>query len=257
MPTPRSPRTKAATPLAMRIDILTIFPAMFGPVLGSSMLKLAQERQGIRIAAHDLRDYTHDKRRTVDDRPYGGGPGMVMRPEPIFEAVEAIEAQAHPAGERGSCEIVLMSPSGARLTQTLAASLSHREHLLLVCGHYEGVDDRVRQGLIDREVSIGDYVLTGGELPAMVVVDAVVRLIPGVLGDAESTADESFNGGLLEYPQYTRPAVFRGMAVPEVLRTGNHRQVATWRRMQALAKTAAERPDLLAGNTEQRKESTR
>jgi tRNA (guanine37-N1)-methyltransferase len=236
----------------MRIDILTIFPEIFAPVLGSGMLKLAQERQGVAFAVHNLRDYTHDKRRTVDDRPYGGGPGMVMRPEPIFEAVEAIEAAVHKDRGRGGCEIVLLSPSGERLSQPLAQALSQREHLMLICGRYEGVDARVRQALVDREVSIGDYVLTGGEVPAMVLVDAVVRLVPGVLGDDESATDESFSQGLLEYPQYTRPAVFRGIAVPDVLRTGNHRQVATWRRMQALAKTAAERPDLLADTQEQR-----
>ncbi|MBI3324172.1 MAG: tRNA (guanosine(37)-N1)-methyltransferase TrmD [Candidatus Omnitrophica bacterium] len=237
----------------MRIDLLTIFPEMFPAVLGASILQRAQDKGLVQIAVHDLRDYTHDKRRTVDDRPFGGGPGMVMKAEPIFEAVDAIEAYRHPAAggrrDRSGCQVILTAPQGERLTQALARELAGLSHLLLVCGHYEGVDERIRSRLVDRDLSIGDYVLTGGELPAMVMVDAVVRLIPGVLGHEESTREESFSGGLLEYPQYTRPVVFQGMAVPEVLRSGNHEEIATWRKLQALARTAKHRPDLLQQET--------
>ncbi len=239
----------------MRIDVVTIFPDMFGPVLGSSILKRARDVGAVDIVVRNLRDYTHDKRRTVDDRPYGGGPGMVMRPEPLFEAVEAIQS-ACPAKDAQRCEVVLLSPSGEPFTQALAKTLAGREHLVLLCGHYEGVDARVRQRLVQREVSIGDYVLTGGEIPAMAVVDAVARLLPGVLGDAASVVDESFSDGLLEYPQYTRPAVFRDMAVPDVLLTGNHRDVATWRKLQAVAKTLAQRPDLLENGSREAKDTT-
>ena len=233
----------------MQIDIVTIFPEMFPAVLGASILQRAQDKALAQIAVHNLRDCAHDKRRTVDDRPYGGGPGMVMKPEPIFEAVEAIEARRHPANgstlHRSGCQIVLTAAQGERFTQSLAKELAGLSHLLLVCGHYEGVDERVRERLVDREISIGDYVLTGGELPAMVVVDAVVRLLPGVLGDEQSAHEESFTSGLLEYPHYTRPEVFRGMDVPEILRSGNHEQIATWRKLQALERTARQRPDLL------------
>ena len=233
----------------MQIDIVTIFPEMFPAVLGASILQRAQDKALAQIAVHNLRDCTHDKRRTVDDRPYGGGPGMVMKPEPIFEAVEAIEARRHPANgstlHRSGCQIVLTAAQGERFTQSLAKELAGLSHLLLVCGHYEGVDERVRERLVDREISIGDYVLTGGELPAMVVVDAVVRLLPGVLGDEQSAHEESFTCGLLEYPQYTRPEAFRGMDVPEILRSGNHEQIATWRKLRAVERTARQRPDLL------------
>jgi len=228
----------------MIVDILTIFPDMFPAVLGASILQRAQDKGLAEITVHDLRHHTHDKRRTVDDRPYGGGPGMVMKPEPIFEAVEAIEAARH-ASRRDGCQIVLTAAPGERFTQEVAKELSGLSHLLLVCGHYEGVDERVRAGLVDRELSIGDYVLTGGELAAMVVVDALVRLLPGVLGDELSAQEESFTSGLLEYPQYTRPELFRGMEVPEVLRSGNHEQIAAWRKLQALARTTKQRPDLL------------
>jgi tRNA (guanine37-N1)-methyltransferase len=231
----------------LHVDVLTIFPEMFAPVTGSSILKQAQAKGLVQIDVHNLRDYTHNKRRTVDDRPYGGGPGMVMKPEPIFEAVEAIEATCHSPGKprsRPGCQIVLTAPQGQRLTQALAQELSMLSHLVILCGHYEGVDERIRQALVDREISIGDYVLTGGELPAMVVMDCVVRLIPGVLGHEHATIEESFSAGLLEYPHYTRPPVFRGMAVPEVLRCGNHEQIATWRKLHALARTLSQRPDL-------------
>ena len=244
----------------MQIDVVTIFPDMFAPVLGVSMLKLAQEKGRVRVMLHDLRDYTHDKRRTVDDRPYGGGPGMVMKPEPIFAAIEAIDARCSstpstetPEGRVGrakrGCHVVLMAPTGVRLTQALASELSQLQHLIIICGHYEGVDERIRQALVDREISIGDYVLTGGELPAMVLIDSVVRLLPGVLGHHDATREESFVSGLLEYPQYTRPPVFRGMEVPEPLRSGHHRHVERWRKLQAVARTLRDRPDLLHDHT--------
>ena len=243
----------------MRIDVITIFPAMCAPVIGQSILQRAQEQGRVTIEVHDLRDYTHDKRRTVDDRPYGGGPGMVMKPEPIAEAIAAIESRRHgsTARPRPGCQVVLMGPGGSRLTQSAAKALSQLEHLLIVCGHYEGVDERVRQTLIDREMSIGDYVLTGGELPAMVLVDAVVRLIPGVLGHEDATVEESFNptggyrNGLLEYPQYTRPLSFQGMEVPDVLRSGDHERISTWRKLKAFARTLTHRPDLITPSHEE------
>ena len=231
----------------MQIDVVTIFPEMFAPVLGASILKRAQDRGVVQIQLHNLRDYTADKRRTVDDRPYGGGPGMVMKPEPIFHAIEAIEASHHvPPTTRttSQCRVTLMAPQGVPLTQSLAKELSGLSHLVILCGHYEGVDERIRQALVDQEISIGDYVLTGGELPAMVLIDGVVRLLPGALGHEAATQEESFENGLLEYPQYTRPPVFRSMEVPAVLRTGNHQQVKTWRKLQALARTLTWRPDL-------------
>ena len=234
----------------LHVDIVTIFPEMFPGVLGCSMLKRAQDAGLASIAVHDLRDYTTDKRRTVDDRPFGGGPGMVMKPEPIFAAVEAIEARRHPGATTrpAGCRIVLMAPQGQRLTHSVASELSGASHLLIICGHYEGVDERIRQALVDEEISIGDYVLTGGELPALVLADAVVRLIPGVVGHADATADDSFAHGWLEYPQYTRPVAFRGMAVPQELRGGDHQRVDTWRKLRAFARTATHRPDLLKLN---------
>ena len=235
----------------MQIDVVTIFPEMFPPVVGSSILQRAQDQGLMRIVIHNLRDATHDKRRTVDDRPYGGGPGMVMKPEPIFEAVDAIEAHQHRNGQRSAedCQVILMAAQGAPLTQAMAHELSRIQHLVIICGHYEGVDERVRQLLVHREISIGDYVLTGGEVPAMVLIDSVTRLIPGVLGHEQSTVEESFSDGLLEYPQYTRPPSFRGVEVPEVLRSGNHEQVTAWRKRHALAHTLKQRPDLLEHRT--------
>ena len=230
----------------LTIDVVTIFPEMFGPVVGNSILKRGQESGRIAIAIHNLRDYTHDKRRTVDDRPYGGGPGMVMRPEPIFEAVEAIERRRHRGRKRSAaqCRIILMAPQGKPLTQAAAKRLSRVKHLIVICGHYEGVDERVRARLADQEISIGDYVLTGGELPAMVLMDCVARLVPGVVGHQDAMVEESFSDGWLEYPHYTRPVEFRGMQVPDVLRSGDHQAVARWRKSQAVARTLAERPDL-------------
>ncbi len=223
----------------MRIDVITIFPAMFSPVLNESIIQRAQDAGLLDIRVHDLRAYTHDKRRTVDDRPYGGGPGMVMKPEPLFEAVEAIRPQAS-----AGCTI-LMSPQGERLTPVLAKKLASMQRLIVVCGRYEGVDDRVREGLADRSVSIGDYVLTGGELPAMVLIDCVARYIGGVIGNEKATEEESFSNGWLEYPQYTRPPEYRGMKVPEVLLSGSHEEIAKWRHKQAVARTQAARPDLV------------
>lgn len=237
----------------MRIDVITIFPEMFPAVLGTSMLKRAQEQKLLDITVHDLRKYTHDKRRTVDDRPYGGGPGMVMKPEPVFEAVEDLKQQMcseHPASAASGprCQAILMSPAGERLSSAVAEQLAAIQHLILICGHYEGIDERV-QAVISRSVSIGDYVLTGGELPAMVLIDAVARFIPGVIGHTQATTEESFTGGLLEYPQYTRPPVFRGMAVPEILRSGDHQRISAWRRLQSIVRTAIGRPDLVPTNS--------
>ena len=226
----------------MRIDILTLFPEMFTPVLGASILKRAQDAGRLRVGVHDLRRWTHDKRRTVDDRPYGGGPGMVMKVEPIAEALQDLR---RPCRAHRSCQTILMSPQGERLSSALAEELAAVEHLILVCGHYEGVDERVRRALVDRSVSIGDYVLTGGELPAMVLMDCAARFIPGVIGHAEATAEESFKDGWLEYPQYTRPPVFKKLRVPAVLRSGDHARVARWRKRQSVARTKAARPDLL------------
>jgi len=224
----------------MRVDILTLFPRMFEPVLAESMLRIAQEKGAVSIHVHDLRPFGEGKRRSVDDRPYGGGPGMVLMCGPVFRAVEAVEALA-----QGRARRILMSPQGVPLTQDLARQLASEERLLIVCGHYEGYDERIALGLEALEVSIGDYVLTGGELPAMVLVDAVVRLIPGVLGDRASSERDCFTGGLLGYPQYTRPRVFRGMAVPDVLLSGDHERIARWRYEHSRLRTAQRRPDLL------------
>jgi tRNA (guanine37-N1)-methyltransferase len=220
----------------MKIDVLTLFPGMFAGPLDESIVQRARETGRLTLAFHNLRDYTHDRHRTVDDKPFGGGPGMLLKPEPIFEAVECL------AGER--TRTVLLAPTGRKLTQVIVQELAAAEHLLLVCGSYEGFDERVRQALADDEISIGDYVLTNGALPAMVVIDAVARLLPGVLGDAASPVDESFSRGLLEYPQYTRPAEYRGLKVPEVLLSGDHAAIARWRAEQARRRTSECRPDL-------------
>ena len=234
----------------MQIDVITIFPEMFPPILGTSILKRAQERGRLRVNVHNLRDYTHDKRRTVDDRPYGGGPGMVMKPEPIFEAVDAIRRSCtrHAQTPRTGCQTILMSPQGERLSQSLAKQFATAHHLIVICGHYEGVDERVKRALVNRSVSIGDYIVTGGELPAMVLIDCLARFIPGVIGHARATEEESFAAGWLEYPQYTRPPVFRQMAVPEILRSGDHHRIARWRTLQSVATTLAIRPDLVRTN---------
>ena len=221
----------------MEIDVLTLFPRVLAGPVEESILGRAQESGRVQIRVHDLRDFTHDKHRVVDDRPYGGGPGMLLKPEPIFEAVEKLQ-------RADSC-VVLMTPQGARFTQARAQALAGKPHLIIVCGHYEGVDERVRQGLVHEETSIGAYVLTNGALAAAVEVDAVVRLIPGVLGHEQGAADDSFASGLLEGPQYTRPPEFRGLGVPAVLLSGDHAAIVRWRAEQARERTAQRRPDLL------------
>ena len=228
------------TPL--QIDVVTLFPDMFQGFAGVSMIRRAVRMGAVNIRMVDLRDFSQDARKTADDRPYGGGPGMLMKPEPLFEAVEALKTP--------QTRVVLMAPSGKRFEQADARRLSRESHLVFLCGHYEGIDERVKEALVTETLSIGDYVLTNGTLPAAVVVDAVVRLLPGVLGGGEdATRDESFTENLLEYPQYTRPPEFRGMRVPEVLQGGDHKEVATWRRKQSYRLTAKKRPDLLAGRT--------
>ena len=230
----------------MRIDIITIFPDMFAPVLNESIIERAQKARKVEINVHDLRAYTKDKHHTVDDRPFGGGAGMVLKPEPIFAAVEDIKKQLKkkkiPAAK---IKTILLSAQGTTLNQKACKRLSKIKSLILICPRYEGVDDRVPEKLCDEEISIGDYVLTGGELAAMVLVDSLVRLVPGVLGDKNSLNFESFEGNLLEYPQYTRPAEFRGMKVPDILLTGDHMKIEQWRRQMALRRTRERRPDLL------------
>jgi len=225
----------------MIADVITILPDMFEAPMSASIVGLARERGLLELRCHDLRDWTHDRHRTTDDSPYGGGPGMVMKPEPLFEALDAVQELEDAPGL-----VIFFTPSGAPFSQAIATQLAEKERLVLVCGRYEGFDERALTRA-DLELSIGDYVLTGGELPAMVVIDAVSRLLPGVLGDDESSVDESFADGLLEYPQYTRPASFHDMDVPEVLRSGDHGRIAAWRREQSLRKTVRVRPDLLAG----------
>ncbi|HVG96631.1 MAG TPA: tRNA (guanosine(37)-N1)-methyltransferase TrmD [Chloroflexota bacterium] len=255
----------------MRIDVLTLFPGMFAGPFDESIVARARAAGIVDVRIHDLRAWTADRHRTVDDYPYGGGAGMVLKPEPLFAAIESLragtagaagappaDATESAAGGAGAAEgegegdaegahVVLLTPQGEVFRQAVAADLASRRHLVLVCGHYEGVDERVREHAVDREVSVGDYVLSGGELPAMVVVDAVVRLLPGALGSPDSAGDESHSAGLLEYPQYTRPAAFRGWRVPDVLLSGHHAAIDRWRREQAVARTRARRPDLLAG----------
>jgi len=225
----------------MRIDILTIFPGMFRGPFEESIVKRAVEKGLVQIFLHDIRDYASDRHRTVDDYTFGGGQGMLMKPEPLFAAVGDVQSQAP---ERGP--VVLLTPQGRLFDQEVAVELARQERLIAICGHYEGVDARVHEHLATDGISIGDYVLSGGELAAMVVVDAVVRQIPGALGSPLSSADDSFAQGLLEHPQYTRPADFQGMSVPEVLLSGNHGEIARWRRQQSLLRTARRRPDLLA-----------
>jgi len=226
----------------LRIDVITIFPGLFEPFLRESMVGIAIEGGRAEIAVHDLRRWTTDRHQVVDDAPYGGGPGMVMKPEPL---VAAIEALAGPKGPERKSRVVLLSPQGRRLEQEKLEELTAAEHLVLVCGRYEGVDQRVIELAVDEEISIGDYVLSGGEAPAMVLIEGIVRLIPGVLGNPESALTESFREGLLEGPQYTRPAAFRDLEVPAVLRSGDHGAVARWREEQAGEITRRRRPDLL------------
>jgi tRNA (guanine37-N1)-methyltransferase len=225
----------------MHFDILTLFPQMFKTPFGESIVSRAIEQGLVSVAIHNIRDFATDKHRVTDDTPYGGGGGMVMKPEPIFRAVESILG----GDVAPSTPVILLSPQGRSFTQAVAWELTAHPRLVLICGRYEGVDERVRLGLANDEISIGDYVLTGGEIPAMVIVDAVTRLVPGVLGDPCAAAKDSHADGLLEHPQYTRPAVFRGHAVPEVLLSGNHAAVDLWRRRQGLLRTHERRPDLL------------
>ena len=219
----------------MKVDVICLFPGMFQGPLDESIIQRARSEGKIEINLINLREFTHDKHHTVDDRPFGGGPGMVLKPEPLFEAVDSLK-------EKGS-KVLMMSPSGRRFDQKLAQSFSKLSHIILICRHYEGIDARV-ESLVDQVISIGDFVLTNGAIPALAVIDSVVRLIPGVLGDDQSSIEESFSSGMLEYPQYTRPASFRGMEVPEVLLSGNHAEIAKWRKQKAIERTRAFRPDL-------------
>ena len=228
----------------MRIDILTLFPQMFQDPFSVGILKRAIDQKLIQVNIHNIRDYTHDKHHTVDDYAYGGGAGMVLKPEPIFEAVESVKSDIS-LEEAKALPIILLTPQGRLFHQQIAQELSGYSHLILICGRYEGVDERVREHLVTEEISIGDYVLSGGELAAMVVVEAVVRLLPGVLGSEASALDDSHTTGLLEYPQYTRPDVYRGWAVPDVLLSGNHAQIDKWRRHQSILRTLKRRPELL------------
>ena len=234
----------------LRIDVVTIFPGLFEAFLGESIVGIACRGGALQASVHDLRGFTSDRHRTVDDAPYGGGPGMVMKPEPLVEAIEAVAGAKGPGRSR---KVVLLTPQGRRLDQAKVSQLALEAHLVLVCGRYEGVDQRVIDLAVDEEISIGDYVLSGGEVPAMVLIEALARMLPGVLGNPESTESESFEHGLLEGPQYTRPAVFRGSEVPEVLLSGNHAAVARWRAEQARELTRRRRPDLLraAGKEEE------
>ena len=221
----------------MKIDILTIFPEMFEGPFKESMIKRAQEKKLVEIKIHDLRDWTKDKHKTVDDKPFGGGPGMIMKVEVIDKALKDLKLK--------NSKVILLTPQGRTFKQKTAQELSKVKHIILICGHYEGFDERIREYFVDEEISIGDYVLTGGEIPAMVVVDSVVRLIPGVVGNEKSTKDESFSNDLLEYPQYTRPADYKGKKIPEVLLSGNHKEIEKWRKEQAKKKTKKRRSDLL------------
>ncbi|MCT6923524.1 tRNA (guanosine(37)-N1)-methyltransferase TrmD [Metasolibacillus sp.] len=222
----------------MNIHVLSLFPEMFEGVFNASILKKAQEKEAVTLAVSDIRNFSDNRHKQVDDYPYGGGAGMVLKPEPMFQAVEAITAGRKP-------RIILMCPQGERFTQKKAEELAQEEELVFLCGHYEGYDERIREHLVTDEISIGDFVLTGGELPAMTVIDAIVRLLPGVLGKEDSHIQDSFSTGLLEHPHYTRPADFRGMKVPEVLTSGNHAKIDEWREEQSLKRTLLRRPDLL------------
>ncbi|NMB41589.1 MAG: tRNA (guanosine(37)-N1)-methyltransferase TrmD [Firmicutes bacterium] len=232
----------------MLINIVSAFPGLFQSVFDESMIKIAQEKDLVRIRIHDLRDFSDDRHRRVDDYPYGGGAGMVMKPEPFFKAVKTIQKKYPPKGK-----VILMSPQGLLLTQNKLKELSKEKNIILLCGHYEGIDERVRKYLVDEEISIGDYILTGGEIPAMVIADALIRLIPGVL-NVSSLEEESFSKGLLEYPQFTRPREYEGMHVPEILLSGDHEKIRKWRAEKAFKRTLKRRPDLLqnkkiTGNT--------
>ena len=223
--------------VALRIDIITLFPEIFFGPLASSITGRAMRENKVEIRAIDLRDFTHDRRKTVDDKPFGGGPGMLMKVEPLFEAVSSLK--------QDGTKVILTGPAGGRFTQATAHALAGEQHLIFICGHYEGVDQRVRDLLVDMELSIGDYILTNGNLAAMVMTDAIVRLLPGVLGDDESAVQESFENGLLEYPHYTQPVEFHGMRVPDVLLSGDHARIGQWRRAESTNTTLLVRPDLI------------
>lgn len=223
----------------MRFDIFTLLPDIFFPYLQASILQKASERGLLEFNVHNIRNYTHDRHHTTDDTPYGGGGGMVMKPEPVFEAVESV------LGSTPSCPVIMLTPQGRVFNQKIAIELSTQPHLALLCGRYEGIDERIREHLVTDEISIGDYVLTGGELPALILIDAISRLLPGVLGDPDGAMDDSHASGLLEYPHYTRPPVFRGWGVPDTLLSGDHGKIAKWRREQSLLRTMKKRPDLL------------
>jgi tRNA (guanine37-N1)-methyltransferase len=231
----------------MQFEVFTLLPEVFPPYLESSILQRARQRGLIDVRVHNIRDYTHDKHHTTDDTPYGGGGGMVMKPEPVFEAVESVLGLASraPQTQPVTVPIILLTPQGRVFTQRVAEELSRYERIALLCGRYEGVDERIREHLVTDEISVGDYVLTGGELPALMIIDAVSRLIPGVLGDPTGAEDDSHSMGLLEYPHYTKPPEFRGMKVPDVLQSGNHAKIEQWRREQALTRTFHKRPDML------------
>jgi tRNA (guanine37-N1)-methyltransferase len=227
----------------MQFEVFTLLPEVFPPYLESSILQRARQRGLIDVRVHNIRDYTHDKHHTTDDTPYGGGGGMVMKPEPVFEAVESVLGPLRDSPL--PVPVILLTPQGRLFTQRVAEELSRYERIALLCGRYEGVDERIREHLVTDEISIGDYVLTGGELPALMVIDAVSRLLPGVLGDPDGAQDDSHSMGLLEYPHYTRPPVFRGWSVPDVLLSGDHGKIEKWRREQALLRTRQRRPDIL------------
>lgn len=224
----------------MRFDIITIFPEILNAYLNEGIMKRAIEKKIIEVKVYNLRDFTADKHKTVDDYPYGGGPGMVMKPEPFFNAIDSIKADGIPR------RIIMLSPQGKVFNQDIAVSMAKKNHnLLFICGRYEAIDERVRESLVDEEISIGDYILTGGELPALVIIDTIARFIPGVLGDERSKEDESFTWGILDYPHYTRPPEFRGLKVPDVLLSGNHKDILLWRRKEALRRTILMRHDLI------------
>lgn len=223
----------------MRIDIISGLPKLLSSPLNNSIIKRAKKKNKVIIRAHDLRKYAHDRHQTIDDTPYGGGAGMILKPEPIFECIEALQKK------RKYDEVIYLTADGEKFNQTIANELSLKENIILLCGHYKGIDDRARQTLITREISIGDYVLTGGELAALVLVDAVVRLLPGVVGDSESMLNDSFQDGLLDAPFYTKPPEYKGLKVPDVLLSGNHKEIDKWRNEQRLNKTKQRRPDLI------------
>lgn len=230
----------------MRIDLLTLFPEVFEPFFSSSIIGRARESKRVSIRCTNIRDFARDRHHCVDDRPFGGGPGMVMMCEPVFDALEHVESQTSDIAPTK----ILLTPQGERLDHSIAVELAEKPWLILLCGHYEGFDERIRTGINAREISIGDYVLSGGETAAMVLIDSIVRLLPGVLGDDESAKNDSFADGLLEYPQYTRPRNFRGMEVPEILLSGDHGRIDAWRKEQAIIRTKNRRPDLLPGGDE-------